>query len=453
MDLPAPSTNLDLDARHRRRVRGTLLFGATFLCLQGIGWAVFFTLRGVWDLVLMDAGVILIGLGVGILTLRQRTRFAFYLFLVGAYVVTLWSSVANDIPSANVPRATHLYLLVLGLAANLFLREDRPVLRRSAVGIFLITFVVLASTNFGLTTPYAMPDSVRWLGTWVHTILAVTAMVVLVRIMVSDMVEGSSLQVDLRKGLEQGEFFLLYQAQVTSDGEVTGAEALLRWNHPKHGLVSPGEFIAVAEQTGLIIPLGVWVLDTACAQLADWARQPGMSQMTLSVNASAQQFGQANFVEQVQVAIRHSGANPHRLKVELTESMLAHDIEDLIQKMHALKVLGVGTSLDDFGTGFSSLSYLKRMPLDQLKIDQSFVRDVLTNENDASIAKTIINLGKDLHFTVIAEGVETPGQRDFLMQNGCHRFQGYLFSKPVTAAAFVQLCHQASNAAVISHVS
>ena len=401
-------------------------------------------------MVLMDIGILLIGLSIWLFTVRQRTRVAFYLFLFGAFAATVWSAVIIDIPNANVPRSTHLYLLALALAANLFLRSDPPALRRGVVGIFLVTFVVLASTNFGVITRYAMPDSVRWLGTWVHTILAVTAMVVLVRVMVSDLIEGSSLQADLRKGLEHGEFFLLYQAQVTSAGEVTGAEALLRWNHPKRGLVSPGEFIAVAEQTGLIIPLGIWVLKTACTQLADWAQQPGMEQMTLSVNASAQQFGQANFVAQVQAATQHSGANPHRLKVELTESMLAHDIEDIIQKMHALKAIGVGTSLDDFGTGFSSLSYLKRMPLDQLKIDQSFVRDVLTNENDASIAKTIINLGKDLHFTVIAEGVETTGQRDFLMQNGCHRFQGYLFSKPITAAAFLHLCHHAPNAAVAS---
>ena len=452
MDAPPPSRNKDLDARHLNRVRLTLWFGATFLSLQGIGWAVFYSLRGVWGMVLVDVGILLVGLSVWLFTLLQRTRVAFYLFLFGAFIATVWSAVINDIPNAHIPRATHLYLLAVALTANLFLRADPPVLRRGVVGIFLVTFIALASTNFGVVTPYAMPDSVRGLGTWVHTILAVVAMVVLFRVMVSDLVEGSSLQADLRKGLEHDEFFLLYQAQVTSDGEVTGAEALLRWNHPKRGLVSPGEFIAVAEQTGLI-PLGIWVLKTACAQLANWAQQPGMEQMTLSVNASAQQFSQTNFVAQVQTAVRDSGANPRRLKVELTESMLAQDIEDIIQKMHALKAIGVGTSLDDFGTGFSSLSYLKRMPLDQLKIDQSFVRDVLTNENDASIAKTIINLGKDLHFTVIAEGVETTGQRDFLMQNGCHRFQGYLFSTPVTAAAFLQICQLATKDRALSAIN
>jgi EAL domain-containing protein (putative c-di-GMP-specific phosphodiesterase class I) len=445
MDLPTATPSQDIGARHRRRVRATLWFGAVFLSLQGIGWATFFVIRGVWPLVLIDLAVLLVGLGIGVLTHRRRTRFAFYLFLFGGYSVVCWSSLINDIPSAQVPRATHLYLLVLGLAANLFLRDDPPWLRRSAVGTFLATFVVLASTNWGWATPYAMPDSVRVIGTWVHTVLAVIAMYILMQVMVSDLIENSSLEAELRRGIERGEFFLLYQAQVTSDGTVTGAEALLRWRHPKRGLVSPGEFISVAEQTGLIVPLGNWVLSTACTQLAEWATRPDMDTMTLSINVSAQQFSQPNFVQQVQDATRLTGANPQRLKVELTESMLAHDIEDIIQKMHSLKTIGVGTSLDDFGTGFSSLSYLKRMPLDQLKIDQSFVRDVLSNDNDASIAKTIINLGKDLHFTVIAEGVETTGQRDFLMQNGCHRFQGYLYSKPIPAAAFLQFCDQAAN--------
>ena len=450
MDLPSPSPKQDLGARHRRRVRATLWFGAVYLSLQGIGWAVFFVIRGDWPLVLIDVAVLLSGIGVGILTHHRRTRLAFYLFLLAGFAVVCWSSLVNDIPSAQVPRATHLYLLVLGLAANLFLRDDPPFIRRSVVGICLLAFVALASTSSGLETPFAMPDTVRWLGTWVHAALATTAMYVLMQFMMSDLIAGSSLEADLRKGLQRGEFFLLYQPQVTSDGQAFGAEALVRWRHPTRGLVSPGEFIGVAEQTGLIIPLGTWVLGTACTQLAAWAHQPAMAHLTLAVNVSAHQFGQANFVEQVQATTSRTGANPKLLKVELTESMLAHDIEDIIQKMHALRAIGVGTSLDDFGTGYSSLTYLKRLPLDQLKIDQSFVRDVMTNDNDASIAKTIINLGKDLHFTVIAEGVETPDQRDFLIANDCHRFQGFLYSKPVSAQQLAQFVNPAHGLGALS---
>ena len=443
MDLPSHASNQELGARHIRRVRATLWFGAVVLSLQGMGWAVFFIIRGAWPLVLIDLAVLAVGIAVGVLTHRRRTRLAFYLFLLGSFLVVCWSSLVNDIPSAQVPRATHLYLLVLGLAANLFLRNDPPWLRRSIVGFCLLSFVGLASTSVGLATPFAMPDSVRSLGTWVHAALATAAMYVLMQFMMSDLIENSSLEADLRKGLQRGEFFLLYQPQVTSDGQVFGAEALVRWRHPSRGLVSPAEFIGVAEQTGLIIPLGSWVLGTACTQLAAWAKQPAMAHLTLAVNVSAHQFGQANFVEQVQTTAARTGANPHLLKVELTESMLAHDIEDIIQKMHALRAIGVGTSLDDFGTGYSSLTYLKRLPLDQLKIDQSFVRDVMANGNDASIAKTIINLGKDLNFTVIAEGVETSDQRDFLMANDCHLFQGYLYSKPVSAQHLAQFVVQA----------
>lgn len=180
----------------------------------------------------------------------------------------------------------------------------------------------------------------------------------------------------------KGQFLLYYQAQVTADGQLTGVEVLVRWMHPQRGMVSPAEFIPLAEDTGLILPLGQWVLETACAQLARWASRPGMAQLTVAVNVSARQFHQRDFVDQVLAVLAHTGANPHRLKLELTESLLVANIEDVIAKMSALKERGVGFSLDDFGTGYSSLSYLKRLPLDQLKIDQSFVRDLLSDPND-----------------------------------------------------------------------
>ncbi|MBC7918947.1 MAG: PAS domain S-box protein, partial [Rhodoferax sp.] len=242
-----------------------------------------------------------------------------------------------------------------------------------------------------------------------------------------------ALEKDLRRGLAEREFVLHYQIQVTREGKSIGAEALVRWNHPERGLVTPFHFIAMAEQTGLILPLGQWVLETACAQLVVWATQAATAHWTLAVNVSASQFAQASFVANVADALKHSGADPNRLKLELTESLLVHDVEDVIVKMTALKNIGVGFSLDDFGTGYSSLSYLKRLPLDQLKIDQSFVRDVLTEPSDAVIARTIVALGHSLGLTVIAEGVETEGQRDFLAEMGCDAFQGYYFGRPAAA--------------------
>jgi EAL domain-containing protein (putative c-di-GMP-specific phosphodiesterase class I) len=206
---------------------------------------------------------------------------------------------------------------------------------------------------------------------------------------------------------------------------------LLRWRHPARGLVSPAEFIPVAEQAGLIIPLGQWVLAAACDQLLDWNNSAVTRRLTMAVNVSARQFRHPEFTAQLLELLRVSGANPYRLKLELTESMLLSDFDDVIVKMGELRSIGVNFALDDFGTGYSSLSYLKRLPLDQLKIDQSFVRDVLTDPNDAAIARTILSLARSLDLSVVAEGVETAGQRDFLLQCGCKAFQGYFFGRPV----------------------
>lgn len=217
---------------------------------------------------------------------------------------------------------------------------------------------------------------------------------------------------------------------------MTGAEVLVRWQHPQRGMVSPAEFIPLAEETGMILPLGRWILHTACVQLSIWANNPAMAHLTLSVNISAHQLNQNDFVDQVMEAVNFSGANPNRLKLELTESMLAIDIDGIIRKMNVLISKGVGFSLDDFGTGFSSLSFLKHLPLAQLKIDQSFVRSIHTDQSDASIAKTIVALAKNLRMDIIAEGVETAGQRDFLAGIGCHAYQGYFFSRPLSLEDF-----------------
>jgi diguanylate cyclase (GGDEF)-like protein/PAS domain S-box-containing protein len=241
----------------------------------------------------------------------------------------------------------------------------------------------------------------------------------------------------LRQALKSDEFVLHYQPQMGPRG-LLSAEALIRWRHPERGMVSPAEFIPLAEETGLILPLGHWVLETACRQLAAWARQPELTGLAVAVNVSVRQFRHPDFVDQVLAVLKKTAANPQRLKLELTESLLVDNVQDVIEKMFALKAKGVGFSLDDFGTGYSSLSYLKRLPLDHLKIDRSFVRDVLIDPNDAAIAKTIVALADSLGLGVIAEGVETVEQRDFLAKSGCHAYQGYLFSRPLPSEKFEQ---------------
>lgn len=251
-----------------------------------------------------------------------------------------------------------------------------------------------------------------------------------------DLLNKTTLTEDLRKAVHNKQFFLSYQPQININGKITGAESLLRWQHPKRGLVSPIEFIPLAEENGLIIELGNWVLEMGCEQLVAWSKNEETAQYSLSINVSARQFHQQDFVESVLSTLARTGANPQRLKLELTESMLVHDVGDVISKMSQLKLKGVSFSLDDFGTGFSSLSLLKLLPLDQLKIDKSFVRDVLTDANDAVIAKTIVALASSLGLSVIAEGVEVEGQRDFLAANGCFDYQGYLYSRPLTIEEF-----------------
>ncbi|MBB1075082.1 EAL domain-containing protein [Rhodoferax sp. 4810] len=248
--------------------------------------------------------------------------------------------------------------------------------------------------------------------------------------MQAQVIARTSLEADLRWALKSEEFVLFYQPQVDAEGTTLGYEALVRWQHPMRGLISPGEFIRAAETCGVILPLGHWIMQTACQQLLAWAQLTPQSRWGIAVNVSAQQFRQNDFVAQVQGILQQTGVNPARLKLELTESQLIDDVPGVIAKMQALRALGVRLSLDDFGTGYSSLAMLKRLPLSQLKIDQSFVRDMLDNPQDASIIRAIITMGESLHLNVIAEGVELPAQRDALLALGCRQFQGYLFGKP-----------------------
>ncbi len=249
----------------------------------------------------------------------------------------------------------------------------------------------------------------------------------------------AALETDLREDLKKERLLLHYQPQVDHEGRLLGAEALARWPHAQRGMVSPSEFIPVAESTGLILPLGALMLKIACRQLARWSADPATERLTVAINVSALQMRQKNFVEQVRAIIEQTGADPHRLKIELTESTLVSNVDDVIAKMDKLKAIGIGFSLDDFGTGYSSLSYLKRLPLDQLKIDRSFVKDVLVDPNDAAIAQMIIALSKSLGLSVIAEGVETEEQYSFLARHGQLNYQGYLFGRPLPPEDFERL--------------
>lgn len=248
--------------------------------------------------------------------------------------------------------------------------------------------------------------------------------------------ERAALEADLRRALARDELQLHVQPQVDADCRLIGAEALLRWQPPGRPMVAPGDFIPLAEETGLIVAIGLWVLDTACAGLRRWADDPRTSRLFMAVNVSARQFRQTDFVSQVSDALARNGADPRLLKLELTESLLLDNVENVVAKMQALRDLGVRFSLDDFGTGYASLAYLKRYPFQQLKVDRSFIRDITNNSDDAAIVRAIIAMGNTLRLSVVAEGVEESKQHDYLVLHGCCFFQGYLFGKPMSFADF-----------------
>ncbi|MDE2439410.1 MAG: EAL domain-containing protein [Betaproteobacteria bacterium] len=251
--------------------------------------------------------------------------------------------------------------------------------------------------------------------------------------------ERAALEAGLRRALSREEFVLYVQPQVDTERQLIGAEVLLRWQPPNHPMVMPGDFVALAEDTGLIVPIGLWVLDRACAELRRWADDPRTESLFMAVNVSARQFRQADFVSQVADALARHGIKPRRLKLELTESLLLDNVDDVIAKMQALREMGVRFSLDDFGTGYASLSYLKRFPFEQLKIDRSFIRDIMNDSDDAGIVRAIIAMGNTLRLNVVAEGVEDDDQHAYLARHGCCLFQGYLFGKPMSFADFREM--------------
>jgi diguanylate cyclase (GGDEF)-like protein/PAS domain S-box-containing protein len=250
--------------------------------------------------------------------------------------------------------------------------------------------------------------------------------------------QRATLEVELRQALSLKQFCLYYQIQVDAQGHAIGAEVLLRWNHPQRGLISPAAFISLAEESGLIDELGLWTLQESCKTLVNWAQRPETRELSLAVNVSAKQFNQNLFVSQIRHLLDIYAIAPQRLKLEITESLVLDNVDEAIAIMGELRALGVNFSMDDFGTGYSSLSYLQRLPLSQLKIDQSFVRDLTTDNHDAAIIRTILNLGGSLAMDVVAEGVENEQQRDYLLANGCQYFQGFLFGKPQPLAEFEQ---------------
>lgn len=441
MGMPVNSSS-----KQSLRMRRALLLSSVVLASVSLLWGLYFVMQGNWGIWPLNVVSITVAVAAAVLTLRGHIRAASIILFCAVYLILCVFCAFLDVPTPEAPRSNHNYFLVVGLFAWLVFKGDKPWLRHGMVLLALLGFIFFASTAWVPTRDYALGADVRVAGTWMHNILVSGLLWALLWVMQADLSERNAIEADLREALRGNQLMLYYQPQTGNDGKIVGAEALLRWRHPVKGMVSPADFIPLAEQTGLILPIGHWVLGMACAQLIAWSKNPAMAHLSLAINVSALQFKQPDFVSQVVSVLDRSGADPHLLELELTESMLVNDVNDIIAKMNALKEKGLRLSLDDFGTGYSSLSYLKKLPLDQLKIDQSFVRDMLFDSDDVTIVRTVVELARGMGLHVIAEGVETQEQRQFLAELGCLSFQGYLLSRPVPSVEFeaVVLAHNAA---------
>jgi len=401
-----------------------------------LGWLVFFALRGDWLIVGFELVVVATCIVCARLTRAGRLRAASRLLLASLYAVLVTFAALIDLPSPQLPGSTQHVILAVGVVSCLLMRDERPWLRHGVPVLFFATWVAFTAGDLALPTRHALPPAVQAVGAWVNPVLAAVMILLALHFIQADAAERSALEAELRLGIASGELVLHYQPQVAQGDRVVGAEALVRWRHRSRGMVSPAEFIPVAERHGLMGELGDWVMAEGCRQLATWAADPRTAHLCLAVNVSAAQFEQADFVDRVLACLARTGADPRRLKLELTESVLARDLDEIVAKMQALQARGIAFSLDDFGTGYSSLSYLRRLPLAQLKIDRSFVGQMLASPSDAAIVRTVVELGRHLGLQVIAEGVETDEQRCALQALGCDSYQGFLFARPMDSAAF-----------------
>jgi len=413
-------------------------YGSLIAAGAGLIWAAIFAAIGWWGVVALDVGIIATGFAMYMLINRGHLAIGLLLAQAALMVIIVMMGLLIDVPTAEAPRVSHLYLLVMAALGYLNYQREKSRAQLALIGFNLVGFVVLASATLASPFVVTMPELLRSTGTWINTIMATTMLAAAVHAMQAEFVRKDRFSRDLVAALWNDEFQLVYQPQVDLSQTTIGAEALLRWNNPQRGAVSPVEFIPQAEKLGLMVAIGGWVLETGCYTLAAWGRNPHFQHLTLSVNVSASQLMHEDFEASVRNTLLKTRANPHRLILELTESIMVTDMEEVIAKLERLHDLGITISLDDFGTGFSSLSYLRRLPIQQIKIDRGFVQDAVKTTRSASLVKNVIRIGLDLDQNVLAEGIETPEQHALLAFAGCKQFQGYLYGKPMTLNDFEQ---------------
>jgi len=427
------------DVRRRR----LLYWGTGTLLMLTTWWGGYFALQRHLVHALTELSATLVAIVTLGLIRRDWLRLASLMLIALCTSMIVWVSALVDIPTPGVPRAVSLYFLPLGALSHFMLQFESRRLRTAVIGAQMLMFTALGVTGLSFGQPQMLPDSERYVAGVVTSASAFALTWLFLHLMLSDARERSALELDFARAIAAGELQPFLQAQCDADGRVLGAEALMRWQHPRRGFISPAEFIPMAERSGLIVPAGERMISEVCRLLERWRGDPLFGSLVVAVNVSpAQLFDDSgpSILERVPSARLLQG----RLKFELTESIFVEDIQKVRTKLHEFRQAGIRIALDDFGTGFSSLSYLRQLPLDQLKVDQSFVRELPQEPSAWHIAETIIKLGKDLGLEVVAEGVETVAQRDALENMGCRCFQGWLFAKPMPTDAFEALVRSRS---------
>lgn len=421
------------------RVRAGILGSGGMVVLIGTGWAasLLHLDRPLLAAVNGSLGIF----GIALIWLAHQGRLTTAAVLT-VHVLPLFVTVSclfDKVPE-GVHRTTQMHFLPVAVGCYFVFRRG-PLYLKYFIPVFCLTgFAVFSNSAIGFSDPgLVLPAGDAAMGAWINTFTAVAELSFVVVIMNADLSRRRMMTTEIRKAIANGDFRLHYQPQVDHHCTVVGAEALIRWRHPKMGDIRPCDFIPLAEEAGLIVPIGDWVLRASCAQLAKWQMRPETRHLTLAVNVSASQFRQPDFTRNVTEIVRLSGIAPSTLKLELTESMFIDNVEETVDKMSALSAIGLKWSMDDFGTGYSSLSVLNSFPLSQIKIDQSFIRNMFTRTENMVVTEAIVELAGKLGLDVVAEGVETVEQFDRLREVGCQLYQGYLFSAPVDLEAFEEV--------------
>lgn len=411
--------------------------GASLIVVfAGIGWFFYFASLGNWPLAYAEMAMVGLG-GLGWLLIKNHqinaalivSEIAFLIFIAGFCLVF-------DIPTDNHPRTSHLFLPAIALLAYFKYLREKSAFQLFIIAASLLSFIYFASTKTAFPFAQGVSDDIRHLGIWINASMATAMICGGVYAIQRESTGQTEVSRALGSAVRKNQLELYFQPQLDNSRRIIGAEALLRWKHPKRGYISPGEFIPLAEENGLMPLIGGWVLKEACRTLAGWQEDPALDGLTLAVNVSANQFNIDGFEQSVLEAVGLFDVDPSRLKLELTESVIISGVEPVVAKMNVLRASGIEFALDDFGTGYSSLSYLRQLPVSQLKIDRSFVQESMESPGGASLIRNIVRMGLELDLTVLAEGIETAAQHLFLLECGCHEFQGYYFGRPVPEKDF-----------------